>query len=133
MIEYEKMVQKLEGDVRNHIRIEQQLKLHIETIQNKLEDYEKSRVHSSKKNVDQVEQLKKENRRMDELITVKEEKIKRLEEMCDQSQRKLKNSEEDSVKCKALEEKIKFIEKQYNKDLQKLQSELNLYKKYQQS
>lgn len=133
MIEYEKMVQKLEGDVRNHIRIEQQLKLHIETIQNKLEDYEKSKGHSSKKNVDQVEQLKKENRRMDELITVKEEKIKRLEEMCDQSQRKLKNSEEDSVKCKALEEKIKFIEKQYNKDLQKLQSELNLYKKYQQS
>ena len=120
MVEYEKMVQKLEGDVRNHIRIEQQLKLHIETIQNKLEEYEKSKGHSSKKSVDQIEQLKKENRRMDELITVKEDKIKRLEEQYDHALKKLKNSEEDSAKCKALEEKIKFIEKQYNKDLQKL-------------
>jgi|LauGreDrversion4_2_1035121.scaffolds.fasta_scaffold854839_1 predicted RNase H-like nuclease (RuvC/YqgF family) len=36
--EYEKMLQKLEGEVRNHIKIEQQLKLHIECIQDKLED-----------------------------------------------------------------------------------------------
>ena len=43
MLEYERMVQKLEADVRNHIRIEQQLKLHIETIQSKLEDYEKGK------------------------------------------------------------------------------------------
>lgn len=28
----EKMLQKLEGDVRQHIRVEQQLKLHIESI-----------------------------------------------------------------------------------------------------
>jgi hypothetical protein len=74
------MVQKLEGDVRNHIRIEQQLKLHIETISNKLEEFEKNKGHNSKKHVDQIEQLKKENRRMDELITVKEEKYKKLED-----------------------------------------------------
>ena len=35
------MLQKLEADVRQHIRIEQQLKLHIETIQEKLEEDEK--------------------------------------------------------------------------------------------
>lgn len=40
--EYEQMIQKLEADVRNHIRVEQQLKLHIESIQNKLEEYERS-------------------------------------------------------------------------------------------
>lgn len=38
--EYEKVIQKLEADIRNHIRVEQQLKLHIETIHNKLEDLE---------------------------------------------------------------------------------------------
>jgi len=32
------MLQKLESEVRNHIKIEQQLKLHIECIQDKLED-----------------------------------------------------------------------------------------------
>jgi len=35
------MLQKFEADVRQHIRIEQQLKLHIETIQEKLEEDEK--------------------------------------------------------------------------------------------
>ena len=38
--EYEKVIQKLEADVRNHIRVEQQLKLHIETVHNKLEELE---------------------------------------------------------------------------------------------
>jgi hypothetical protein len=36
------MVQKLEAEARNHIRVEQQLKLHIENIQFKLEDCEHS-------------------------------------------------------------------------------------------
>ena len=37
----EKMLQKLEGDVRQHIRVEQQLKLHIESVQERLEEQEK--------------------------------------------------------------------------------------------
>ncbi len=36
--EYEKQIQKLEGDVRNHIRVEQQLKLHIEGMQQQFDD-----------------------------------------------------------------------------------------------
>lgn len=39
--EYEGLIQKLEADVRTHIRVEQQLKLHIETVHNKLEELEK--------------------------------------------------------------------------------------------
>lgn len=35
------MLQKLEGDVRTHIRIEQQMKLHIDTLTQKVEDMEK--------------------------------------------------------------------------------------------
>ena len=36
--QYEKQLQKLEDDVRRHIRIEQQLKLHAEQIQQQLDD-----------------------------------------------------------------------------------------------
>jgi len=36
--EYEKMIQKLEADVRQHIRIEQQLKVHMEAMQAKFEE-----------------------------------------------------------------------------------------------
>lgn len=37
------MLQKYEAEVRNHIKIEQQLKLHIECVQDKFDDSEKSK------------------------------------------------------------------------------------------
>jgi hypothetical protein len=39
--DYEKMLVKYEASVRNHIKIEQQLKLHIECVQDKLDENEK--------------------------------------------------------------------------------------------
>ncbi len=39
---YEQMLQKLEEEVRTHVGIEQQLKLHIDNLQAKAEDDEKS-------------------------------------------------------------------------------------------
>lgn len=39
--EYEEIIQKFEGDIRKHIRIEQQMKLHSESLQQKIEDNEK--------------------------------------------------------------------------------------------
>ena len=39
--EYEIWIQKLESDVRTHIRVEQQLKLHIETVHGKMEELER--------------------------------------------------------------------------------------------
>lgn len=39
---YEELIQKYESDIRNHIRIEQQMKLHSDSVLNKLEDKEKS-------------------------------------------------------------------------------------------
>ena len=47
--EYEKMLQKLEGDVRMHIRIEQQLKLHIDNIEFRLDEAEKENNKLAKK------------------------------------------------------------------------------------
>jgi hypothetical protein len=38
---YEELIQKYEGDIRNHIRIEQQMKLHSDSVVSKLEDKEK--------------------------------------------------------------------------------------------
>lgn len=38
--EYEQLIQNLEAEIRNHIRIEQQLKIHIDDIQSKLEEME---------------------------------------------------------------------------------------------
>ena len=63
--EYETMIQKLEAEVRSHIRLEQQLKLHADSLQAKIEENEK--IESSNKQTiqklnDEIKQLKSENK-----------------------------------------------------------------------
>ena len=38
---YEEIIQQLEGDIRKHIRIEHQLKLHIESVEDRVEELER--------------------------------------------------------------------------------------------
>lgn len=38
--EYEQLVQGLEAEIRGHIRVEQQLKVYIESVQEKLDGYD---------------------------------------------------------------------------------------------
>ena len=38
---YEEIIQQLENDIRKHIRIEHQLKLHIESVEDRVEELEK--------------------------------------------------------------------------------------------
>lgn len=87
----------------------------------------------NKKYIESIEQLKKENRRMDELITIKENQIAALEDKVNNAHQRIKMMEEESQRSKNLEEKLKFMEKKYGKDIAKLQNEIILYKKYQQS
>ena len=87
--EYEQMIQKLEGDVRQHIRIEQQLKLHIESIQEKLEEDEKviEGFNTEK------ERYRRERQRMDEMLTIRENQIDSLEKELKQANETLSNTE----------------------------------------
>ena len=41
--EYEKVLRQLESECRNHIKVEQQMKLHIECLQEKLDNVSKER------------------------------------------------------------------------------------------
>ncbi|CAD8089662.1 unnamed protein product [Paramecium sonneborni] len=62
--EYEKLEQtliKYESEIRNHIRIEQQLKLYAESIQNKLDESETSRVELLETTKKLISNLKREN------------------------------------------------------------------------
>jgi len=57
------MIQKLEADVRNHIRTEQQLKLHIEGLETKFEEQ-------------LTEQISSERNRFEKKLAQKDAKIK---------------------------------------------------------
>jgi hypothetical protein len=74
------MIVKLETEVRNHIRvnskltpqIEQQMKLHIESIQYKLEETEKEKVKLEQYIGNLDEEHKKELQRFKDLLTYRE-------------------------------------------------------------
>ncbi|CAD8064744.1 unnamed protein product [Paramecium primaurelia] len=62
--EYEKLEQiliKYEGEIRNHIKIEQQLKLYAESLQNKLDESESSRAELLETTKKLISNLKREN------------------------------------------------------------------------
>ena len=67
--EYEEMIQKLEADVRKHIRTQNQLKLHIESLQQKQDQSDRK----------ETEQLNTENELKQESILLKKE-LKKIKE-----------------------------------------------------
>ena len=56
--EYEKIIQKLEAEVRNHISVQQQMKLYIESYQSKVEELEPLEGKTEKLNT-KIEKLNK--------------------------------------------------------------------------
>lgn len=71
------MLQKYEAEVRNHIKIEQQLKLHIECLQDKLEDAEKAaRVP---REMEEAMASQRELKRYKELLDIREKEVETLQ------------------------------------------------------
>ena len=72
------MLQKYEAEVRNHIKIEQQLKLHIECIQDKLDDSEKFKEKYKKEKKALEDEGNKELNRYKDLLGLREKEIENL-------------------------------------------------------
>ena len=72
---YEEIVRELEKEAREHVRIEQQLRLYIETLQNKLEEMEAKNKELDKKIASLEEKLRLS------MISIKELKRKTVEEV----------------------------------------------------
>ena len=66
------MLQKLEGDIRQHIRLEQQMRLHIENLQQKTEDQDKELASIGSEHEDHLLEVRREKRRLDDLLTIRE-------------------------------------------------------------
>lgn len=79
-MEYEEIIQKLEADIRKHIRIQNQLKLHIESLQGKVDENEKEGMVKNKEFEDLVEGNKKLKQSLIDIDRRKEDEIKSLKE-----------------------------------------------------
>ena len=100
--EYESMLQKYEAEVRNHIKIEQQLKLHIECVQDKLEDHEKllkKEVDNKEKETDEKEL---ELKRYKDLLGLREKEVSQLKS----------NSEQMRLNDESLKKRIDTLEQE---------------------
>ena len=114
--DYEAMLIKYEQDIRGHIKVEHQLKLYSDSLQNNLEELENEKklgFGNSKKNIEyenEITKLKKEIKNKKKLIKSYEEQNTKLAE----SEKKLKNL-------------ISKNEKKYKNDIDILSKKLRYY------
>lgn len=121
--QFETMLQKLEAEVRNHIRIEHQLKLHIETSQTKVDELEKSKDFASRqikelesKLIEKPNDLEKSRHvaYKDAGRTKKEyeDKMLKLVDVAEKREKILHKLEHECIKMRTLlEEKVRECEK----------------------
>jgi hypothetical protein len=69
------MLSKYEAEVRNHIKIEQQLKLHIECVQDKLDEQEKLLKKELDDRVSEKSEVKLELERYKDLLGLREKEV----------------------------------------------------------
>lgn len=77
---YEEMIQKLESDVRAHIRVEQQMKIAMEGLQQKLEDKEREKKQAKAEYKQYINELKQDKKRYVQLLELRDKEVERLEE-----------------------------------------------------
>ena len=103
--QFENMLQKLEAEVRNHIRIEHQLKLHIESNQHKIEELERYKQETDEK-LHQYEGKGKVDNRKTQVEQNKDKIVQKFEVECT----KLKSLLEDKVKeCEKLKKELEIM------------------------
>ena len=84
--EYEEMIQKLEGDVRKHIRTQNQLKLHIESLQQKQETAEKKETEQ----LSEIQELKLETKMLKQSLNdARQEESIKVSELTQEYEEKL--------------------------------------------
>lgn len=76
--QYQEALQKLEAEVRNHIKVEQQLKLFIESQQSRLDEIEKTFSQEDRETTEQIEVIDKENKELTLEIAKKEAEIAKI-------------------------------------------------------
>ncbi|CAG9316426.1 unnamed protein product [Blepharisma stoltei] len=75
---YQRALQKLENEVRNHIKIEQQMKLYIDSMTEKLEKSEKKQKGLTQSNNKVVDQLRQDTETLKELIELRKKEVQDL-------------------------------------------------------
>ena len=118
--DYEAMLIKLEGEVRTHIRIEQQLKLHIENTQQKVEDLERASKSTEAETAELIDGMKKDNQRLLDLLSLRDQEISDIKAQLERRMEEAHIDEERLSRTAQLEKQVIYLEKKYDRDISKL-------------
>ncbi|CDW75501.1 UNKNOWN [Stylonychia lemnae] len=110
--EYEKCLRALENECRNHIKVEQQMKLHIECLQEKLDQITKERDDFQATNEASLGKHKQEIDKLSKIIKTLEEELMNKAEKIKQTENTLLKQIED---FNSQGFKLKELQKQYDK------------------
>lgn len=78
--QYQAALQKLEGEIRNHIKIEHQLRLYIEHTQQKFDESEKNLIQTEKQLQDKIFAYERERNTLEQTLKARVEELQRLKE-----------------------------------------------------
>jgi len=110
--DYESSLQKLEAEVRQHIRVEQQLKLYVESVQSKLDDQEKD--GETAKTVEAlkgIENLQQRNVSLSEKLKASELQIRELKKRLNRKVEIVDKLEKQIENIPALKRMVKDMDK----------------------
>ena len=95
--DYEEVIQKFEADIRKHIRIEQQMKLHSESLQQKIEDKEKE-IDAFKADMDKIKfDFQRDKKLLNQIIERKDREIKSQKELIEAKSKEIIEFEQSTV------------------------------------
>ncbi len=75
--DYEQIMRRLEAECRTHIRVEQQMKIHIETLLQRLEESERRHRAELSANDARLQELQRDKTRLEELLALRAAEIDR--------------------------------------------------------
>ncbi|CAG9329888.1 unnamed protein product [Blepharisma stoltei] len=138
--QFEKMLQKLEADIRTHIKIEQQMKLQLDIAKSKVEEYEKGNKnakmpknhlklrldlklgHSPKQTKEEKAVSYRENYK--EIDKIKKKYEEKLQQITEESENKEKNIKQLEIELA----KLKIVVEDKEKENEKIKNQLNIEK-----
>jgi hypothetical protein len=115
--EHEKLLRKLEGEIRSYIKIEHQLKMHAESLQDRVDQLEKEngQLYQKIKHLEHTKPSnKEENKKHEEQINMHYNEINHLKQL-------VSTYEEHNLKIPELEKKIRIMKNEKDKEIKSIE------------
>jgi hypothetical protein len=117
--DYQEVIFKLENDLRIKARDDQALRIRLETSETKLEEIEQARIQLASSSKAIIEEIKKDNQSLIDLLKMKELYIEDLKSQLESHKQVIHTQEEKIAIVPELENEIRELEKKYNQDMNK--------------